>query len=35
VTAVQTAYLVMLVAAFVALAAVSVYALARLYSGTR
>jgi hypothetical protein len=35
VTAVETAYLVVLVATFVAFAAMSVYAVARLYSGSR
>jgi cell division protein FtsL len=35
VTAVETAYLVVLVVTFVALAAVSVYAIARMYSGAR
>jgi hypothetical protein len=35
VTAVQTAYLAVLVATFVAFAGVSVYAVARLFSGTR
>jgi hypothetical protein len=35
VTAVETAYLVVLVATFVAFAAVSVYALVRLYAGSR